>query len=388
MSTSAKRLGLETDDLELELRLRRIEVELEKRVKSNLDSDSGDQGRGRSQPPQITGFSVTGRTPGTVTMGWNASPIPDLRRYQIQFAENGGFSVNLQTFNTRDTSYTFSTASTADGSGGTVFFTRVRVQNSIGQFSVYSVVINTATGEVVGSDIADATIDTAQVADDAITADKIDLPSLVAALTLPGPSFTAADSNKFVRVNSAATAYEFVAGTLPDLAAAGDAGKTIRVAGSNDLNYTAYTIPVAATVAHYLRGDGTNYLNREGTLPPLAASGDAEKILSVSAADTIIYSSIDPTDAVATTTTHSNRKGTVTFPGGFKLHWDTVNTTSGADFTVATFTAVRSVMVCWGEAAGTAAAVKAYVSTANTTITIRQDSGGDMEITYWAIEEV
>lgn len=388
MGTSAKRLGLEVDDLELELRLRRIEVELEKRVKSNLDSDSDEQGRGRSQPPQITGFAVTGRTPGTVTMGWNASQIPDLRRYQIQFAENGGFSVNAQTFNTRDTSYTFSTASTQDGSSGTTFFTRVRVQNSIGQFSVYSVVINTTTGEVVGSDIADDAIGTDQVADDAITADKIDLPSLVAALTLPGPSFGAGDSLKFLRANAAANAYEFVAGTLPDLAASGDAGKIIRVAGSNDLDYTSYTFPSAATSANFPRGNGTNFVNQEGTLPPLAVLGDVDKVVRVSAADTLAYFDQTPTDAAATTTSHSNRRGTLTLPGGFKLHWDTVDTTSGVDFTVATFTAVRSVMACWGEAAGTAAAVKAYISTANTTITIRQDSGANMEVTYWAIEEV
>ena len=376
MGTSAKRLGLETEDLELELRLRRIEVELEKKVNSNADSDV--QGRSRLTPPQVTGFRVAGQTPGTVTMNWNASQISDLRRYQIQFAEDGGFSTNLQTFNTRDTAYTFSTASESGGASGTVFFTRVRVQNSIGQFSVWSVVINTATGEVVAGDLAD----------DSVDADAIDENSIAEALTLPAPPFEAADSNKFVRANSAADSYEFVAGTLPDLAASGDAGKTIRVAGSNDLNYTVYTIPAAATVANYLRGDGTNYLNREGTLPPLAAVGDAEKIVSVSAADTLIYSSIDPTDAAASTTTHSNRKGTLTLPGGFKLHWDTVDTTSGVDFTVATFTAVRSVMVCWGEAAGTAAAVKAYVSTADTTITIRQDSGANMEVTYFAIEEV
>src|SRR3990172_9162556 len=157
MGTSAKRLGLETEDLELELRLRRIEVELEKKVNSNADSDV--QGRSRLTPPQVTGFRVAGQTPGTVTMNWNASQISDLRRYQIQFAEDGGFSTNLQTFNTRDTAYTFSTASESGGASGTVFFTRVRVQNSIGQFSVWSVVINTATGEVVAGDLADDSVD-------------------------------------------------------------------------------------------------------------------------------------------------------------------------------------------------------------------------------------
>lgn len=387
MSTSAKRLGLEVfGDLELELRLRRIEVELEKRVVSN--TDAAETSRSRLEPPRITGFAVKGQTPGTVTMGWNASPIADLRRYQIQFAEDAGFSTNLQTFNTRDTTFQFSTASPDGGASGTTFFTRVRVQNSIGQFSVYSVVINTATGQVVGGDLADDSVGTDTVADEAITADKIDLDSLVTALTLPGPAFVAGDSNKFVRINSAATAYELVAGTLPDLAASGDTGKLIRVAGSNNLDYTSYTFPSAATNANFPRGNGTNFVNQEGTLPPLAVLGDVDKVVRVSAVDTLAYFDQTPTDAAATTTTHSNRRGTLTLPGGFKLHWDTVDTTSGVDFTVATFTAARSIMVCWGEAAGTATPVKAYISTANTTITIRQDSGANLEVTYWVVEEV
>jgi hypothetical protein len=376
MGTSAKRLGLETEDLELELRLRRIEVELEKKVNSNIDAE--ETGRSRSAPPQITGLRVAGQTPGTVTMNWNASQISDLRRYQIQFAEDGGFSVNLQTFTTRDIMFTFSTASEDGGASGTAFFTRVRVQNSIGAFSVYSVVINTATGEVIAGDLAD----------DSVGADAIDETSVAIALTLPAPPFEAADSNKFLKVNSAANSYELRAGTLPDLAASSDIGKIIRVAAANDLDYTSYTFPSAATAANFPRGSGTNFVNQPGTLPPLAVIGDVDKVVRVSAADTLVYFDQTPTDAAATTTSHSNRKGTLTLPGGFKLHWDTVDTTSGVNFTVATFAAVRSVMVCWGESAGTAAAVKAYVSTANTTITIRQDSGANMEITYFAIEEV
>lgn len=387
MGTSAKRLGLEVSgDIELELRLRRIEVELEKKASANIDAE--ETGRGRAVPPQVVGFRVSGQTPGTVTMNWNASQISDLRRYQIQFAEDAGFSVNAQTFNTRDTAYQFSTASSDGGSGGTTFFTRVRVQNSIGQFSVYSVVINTSTGEVVGSDIADDAVDTDQVADEAITPDKIDLDALIAALTLPGPGFSAGDANEYVRVNSTATAYETVSGTLPDFAASGDVGKIVRVAGQNNLDYTSYIFPGTATAANFPRGDGTNYVNQQGTLPALAVGGDANKVVYVVGSDTISYFDQTPTDAGATVTTHANRKGLLSLPGGFKLYWDTLDTVSGVDSTVATFTGVKSVMACWGEAAGTAAAVKAYVSVANTTITIRQDSGANMEITYFAIEKV
>ena len=296
------------------------------------------------------------------------------------------------------------------GAGGTTFFARVRAVNSILTAGSYSVVLNTSTGEVVAGDIADGAIDTEQLADGAVTGEKT--TGLVADLTLPGPPFVAGDANKYLRVNSAFSSYTLAGGTLPNLAAAGnvndylrvtaadtvdydsgtlppvsvggDAGKTIRVVGADNLAYTSWTIPSSVTNNALFIGSSGNLAQTSYTFPTAAT---ADNVI-VGDGSNFGLQNQNPTDSAATSTSHSNRSGSVTLAGGLTLHWDTIDTTSGVDSTVGGFTAVRSVMACWGESAGTAAPVKAYISTASTTITIRQDSGANMEVTYWALEEL
>ena len=87
MPGSAKRLGLDVKgDLELEIRLRRIEALLEQKQDANVDATS--VSRARIAVPQVTGLSLAGKTPSAVSVKWNAVPIPDLRRYQLQIAED------------------------------------------------------------------------------------------------------------------------------------------------------------------------------------------------------------------------------------------------------------------------------------------------------------
>jgi hypothetical protein len=331
VATSAKRLGLEVKgDLELELRLRRIETELEKRLLANPDATA--TSRARSTPPQVTGIRVTGSTPGAVTIAWNATPIPDLRRYDVEFAEDTAFVTNKQTFREGGTSFQFSTASATGGAGGTTFFARVRAVNSILQPGPYSVVLNTATGEVVSGDIADGAIDTAQIADGAVTGAKTS--GLVTDLTLPGPPFLAGDADKYLRINSAATSYTVQTGTLPNLAS-GVTNRYARVTGTDIIGYQAGTLPSEAAVGDvnkYARVTAADTIGYQaGTLPAAAAAGDINSIAIVTAADVIGYfSQAVQNEAAATDGGNDgvNRQGTLVFPGGLKIQWETVSTSA------------------------------------------------------------
>ena len=158
---SAKRLGLETEgNLELELRLRRIELEIDKRPLGNQDATTLSRGKS-STVPQVTGLSLGGTIPGGFTVKWSAVTISDLRRYEVEFATDLGFTTGVQKFTAATTTLAFTTA---DTSVATTFFTRVRAVNSAGTRGPFSITLNTTTGQAESQDIAD----------DAITSDKID----------------------------------------------------------------------------------------------------------------------------------------------------------------------------------------------------------------------
>lgn len=386
MATNAKRYGLEVEgNLELESRLRRMEVEIQKRTLANPDVIV--TARARSTPAQITGISVVGSTPGAVTISWNASTASDLRRYDVEFAEDTSFVTNKQTFRESNTQFQFSTASATGGSGGTTFFARVRAVNSILVAGPFSVILNTTTGEVVSGDIADGAIDTEQLADGAVTGAKT--TGLVADLTLPGPPFVAGQASTYLRINSSFSSYttqigtlpnlaaggnindylrvtaadtvDYKSGTLPPVAAGGDASKLVRVSAADALAYTAYTFPTAATAQNFIRGNGTNFALQSGTLAPVPGAGDVSSLVRASAADTLAYTSYAfPTAATAknvivgggtdfslfdqgvqneaagtaTGGASTNRQGTLAIAGGVKIQWDTVNVLAQTTSTV------------------------------------------------------
>lgn len=387
MSTSAKRYGLEVrGDLELELRLRRMEAKLETLAGS---SDFGDSGAVQrvTDVPIVTGLRVLGRTPGAITVAWNQLRLSDLRRYELEIAGNLAFTSNKQTFNVAGTEFQFSSQESEGGGGGATIYARVRARTTNGNTGNFSAVLNTTTGQAQTADIADSSV----------TEEKTESGSLP-------PGIVVSDALSITRVNSAGTELEY-AFTMP----ATPAASKLFVGDGTNIDQTAWTVPASMVANKLLVGSGGNVEQTAWTVPTSVSSGrilraSSANVLgqtlyempSVATADSVlvgdgtnyVLQSQDPTDGAATTTTHSNRAGSVTLAGGLTLHWDTIDTVSGVDSTVATFTAVRSVMACWGEAAGTAAPVKAYISTANTTITIRQDSGANMEVTYWAIEEL
>ena len=166
MPTQAKRYGLEIrDDLETELRFRRIEQRLEELIaSSDLDTEGGQTVRSNTVP-QVTGFRVVGSTPGAVTLGWNAIPISDLRRYELEIADNIGFTDNKQTFFVAGTQFQFSTQSASGGGGGAIIYARVRARNRAGNVGPYSITLNTSTGQAQQADIGEQAVGEEQIED-------------------------------------------------------------------------------------------------------------------------------------------------------------------------------------------------------------------------------
>jgi hypothetical protein len=169
VTQSAKRFGLEVEgDLELESRLRRIEVAMTKAGLGNQDALVVSRGSGAV--PQVTGLSLGGTIPGGFTVNWNASTISDLRRYDIQFATDLAFTTGLQKFTAVTTTWAFTTAATE------VYFARVRAVNNSASVGLWSITLNTTTGQAATEDIEDG----------AVTIEKVDQEDLGSALALRG----------------------------------------------------------------------------------------------------------------------------------------------------------------------------------------------------------
>ncbi len=166
MPTSAQRLGLDVMDLELELRLRRIETELENRVRTT-DLSDGDTVR-VTDIPTVTGLRVSGSTAGAITIAWTAVPVSDLKRYEIDIAEDLGFSTNLVTTFVAGTEFNYTTNSDTGGGGGTDVFVRVRARAQSGNVGLYSIVLNATTGQAQSDDIAADSVRNTELSSSAI----------------------------------------------------------------------------------------------------------------------------------------------------------------------------------------------------------------------------
>ena len=175
MPTSAKRLGLDVGDIELESRLRRIEILLASKVDATSLSEDGSTDTQRvDNVPQVIGLKVSGSTPGAITVAWNQVRISDLRRYELDVAEDLAFVTNAETKNIAGTEFTYNTNTDTGGGGDTTIFIRVRARASSGNVGPYSVTLNTTTGQAQSADIADDAIDANAIQDGAVTSDKVD----------------------------------------------------------------------------------------------------------------------------------------------------------------------------------------------------------------------
>lgn len=168
MATSAKRYGLESDDLETELRFRRIEAKLEELGGTGDFGQVTDDVKRVNTVPRVTGLRVKGSTPGAVTVAWAQVKVTDLRRYELDFAEDLAFTTNKQTFNVATTEWQFSTVSAIGGGGDTTIFARVRARTASGNVGQYSVTLDTATGQAQSEDIADEAVTDPKLDDSAV----------------------------------------------------------------------------------------------------------------------------------------------------------------------------------------------------------------------------
>ena len=155
MTQSAKRYGLDALDPELESRIRRIEVALAALGPQTASSNPTTTSRGGGTPPQITGLSLSGTSPGSFTFAWSAATISDLRRYDISIAEDVGFTTGVQSKIAALNEYAFTTG---DTSVTRTYFVRVRAVNTSDTPGAYSATLNTTTGQVTTEDILDAAV--------------------------------------------------------------------------------------------------------------------------------------------------------------------------------------------------------------------------------------
>tara|TARA_R110000751_G_scaffold5489_3_gene24998 strand:+ start:3200 stop:4543 length:1344 start_codon:yes stop_codon:yes gene_type:complete len=172
MATSSKRQGLENLDLEQESRMRRIETLLD-----GLTTEGGGgsgETRRSATVPNVTGLRVSGKTPGTVTLTWNAVRITNFRKYELLIAEDLAFTVNKQSFDLAALTKQISTIATEGASGNKDVFAKIRAYSSSGNVGNFSAPLNTATGQAETGDIADSAVTSSKVGE-SVAAD-ISLP--------------------------------------------------------------------------------------------------------------------------------------------------------------------------------------------------------------------
>jgi hypothetical protein len=146
-NTSARRLGIEVDDLELEHRLRRMEVELQKRQLANFQTVESSQRRTRSDVPRVIGIRLDNSIVGGLAVRWNSVDQPDIQRYEIQIDATNAFR-DPDTFKTNEPVFIFPNLQS-----GLEFFVRVRAINNRGFEGDWSGVLNTSTGQATFLDL-------------------------------------------------------------------------------------------------------------------------------------------------------------------------------------------------------------------------------------------
>jgi hypothetical protein len=170
VTQSAKRYGLDAQDPELENRIRRIEVALAALGPQTASSSPATTSRGGGTPGQITGLTLSGTNPGTFTFGWSAATISDLRKYEVQIAEDIGFTTGVQNKIAALNEYAFTTG---DTSVTRTYYVRVRAVNTADTPGSYSAILNTTTGQVTTEDILDEAVTDPKLETNAVASGRV-----------------------------------------------------------------------------------------------------------------------------------------------------------------------------------------------------------------------
>ena len=86
----AKRLGIQTDDVDLESRLQRIEAELLTKALANIEASETAKNVSNTST-SITGLRLDTNIPGTIIVRWNSFPRRNLRNYDVYVSNNLAF---------------------------------------------------------------------------------------------------------------------------------------------------------------------------------------------------------------------------------------------------------------------------------------------------------
>jgi hypothetical protein len=148
LSVSAKRRGVSLDPA-TESRFRRIEAELDARALANYQVGPSAMRRGKSTVSQVSGLGLDTQIIGGIGVKWSAADIPDIKKYQVQYADNNGF-VGATTIESYSTHFTL-----PDASPETPYYIRVRAIDSKGEDGAWSSTLNSETGQATVSNLAD-----------------------------------------------------------------------------------------------------------------------------------------------------------------------------------------------------------------------------------------
>jgi len=148
VTVSAKRRGYDSDP-DRELRFRRIEQELDARALSNNQTAASAMRRGKSSTPQVSGLSLDNQIVGGIGVKWAAVDIPDVQKYQLQYANNLNF-LSPTTVTSYNTHFTL-----PDASPETTYYVRARAFNSDGNPGSWSSTLNAESGQASVSNLED-----------------------------------------------------------------------------------------------------------------------------------------------------------------------------------------------------------------------------------------
>jgi hypothetical protein len=122
--------------------------------------------RAGQRPPKIKGLTLS-TSPGAIEASWDAPPILDLKRFDVQISTSPAF-VNPTTLTVRGLRVLFE-----DGVAGAVYYFRVRAVNSGETEGVFSNTASASPGDIDTAELADGSVTEPKIATNAVTADKI-----------------------------------------------------------------------------------------------------------------------------------------------------------------------------------------------------------------------
>jgi hypothetical protein len=146
---------------ELDRKFRYLEDLILQRAPANAGVAAGVTVIAGGTPPKVTGLTLTSRIL-KIVVSWNAVPISDLKRYEVQVSTADDFT-DATTYFTRETQFSYE-----EGDQATVYYVRVRARNIGEQTGAYSGTLNATTGQVTAAYIEDDAVGSDAVADGAI----------------------------------------------------------------------------------------------------------------------------------------------------------------------------------------------------------------------------